>query len=170
MTKKEEKKEIKPEEKKEVKIEEKKVPDKDAIIADLTDSLQRLQAEFDNYRKRCDRDNSDFKLYVNSIFIGKMLPILDSFELALQNNDRPEQFIKGVELIFGQFYDTLEKDELRPIKTIGEKFDPYKHEVLLTENTDKENEDELIVEELQKGYMFKDKVLRYAKVKVKKKI
>ena len=98
-----------------------------------------------------------------------MLPILDSFELALKNSENHEKFVKGVELIFGQFYDILEKEGLKPIKTVGEKFDAYNHECLLTEKTDKDEEDELVVEELQKGYMLKEKVIRYAKVKVKKK-
>ena len=63
----------------------------------------------------------------------------------------------------------IEKEGVRQIKTEGEKFDPYKHEILMSEKTDKEEDDEKIIEELQKGYMFKDRVLRYAKVKVLKK-
>lgn len=143
--------------------------DKDKKIAELTDMLQRLQAEFENYQKRCDKNNSEFREYVKSETIGKLLPILDSFELALKNSKNVEEFKKGVELIFGQLYDMMEKEGMMQIKTEGEKFDPYKHEVLMTEKTDKDGDDDKIVEELQKGYMFKDKVLRYAKVKVLKK-
>lgn len=146
-----------------------KEDDKDKKIAELTDSLQRLQAEFENYKKRCESDNADFRNYSTAIIIEKLLPILDSFELALRNTQNAVEFKKGVELIYGQLYDTMEKEGIRPIKTDGEKFDPYKHEVLLSEKTDKEEEDEKIVEELQKGYMLKEKVLRYAKVKVLKK-
>ncbi len=143
--------------------------EKDKKIAELTDVLQRLQAEFENYKKRCDKDNIEFRNYVNSEMTGKLLPILDSFELALKNAQNKEEFVKGVEMIFGQLYDMIEKEGVRQIKTEGEKFDPYKHEILMSEKTDKEEDDEKIIEELQKGYMFKDRVLRYAKVKVLKK-
>ncbi len=145
------------------------VDTRDQKILELTDSLQRMQAEMQNFKKRCEKENSDFKSYVSAEMACKLLPILDSFELALKNSEKHEEFVKGVELIFGQLYDILGKEGLRPIPTIGEKFNPYKHEVLLTEKTDDEKEDELIVEELQKGFMFKDKVLRYSKVKIKKK-
>ncbi len=147
----------------------KKEDEKDKKITELTDSLQRLQAEFENFKKRCEKDNADFRNYASALIIEKLLPILDSFELALNNHANKEEFVKGVELIYSQFYDLLEKEGIRPIKTKGEKFDAYKHEVLLSEKTEKDEEDEKIVEELQKGYMLKDKVLRYAKVKVLKK-
>ena len=100
----------------------------------------------------------------------KLLPILDSFGLALKNTATREQFIKGVELIYGQLYDTMELEGVKAIEAVGQKFDPYKHEVLMTTKTDEDEKDDLIVEELQKGYMFREKVLRYAKVKVYKKV
>jgi molecular chaperone GrpE len=145
----------------------KKTDEKDSKIAELTDTLQRLQAEFENYKKRCEKETIEFKKYVNAEFCEKLLNILDSFELALKNTSNKEEFMKGIELIYGQLYDILEKEGLRKIDT-NCKFDPYKHEVLLTASTDKEDEDEKIIEELQKGYMFKDKVLRYSKVKILK--
>ena len=143
--------------------------DKEQKIGELTEMLQRMHAEMQNYKKVCDRESQEYRKYCDAELIGKLLPILDSFELALKNCSNKEDFVKGVELIFSQLYDALEKEGLKPINTKGERFDPYKHEVLLTEKTEKESEDELIVEELQKGYMFKDKVLRYSKVKIKKK-
>lgn len=149
--------------------EDKKKDEKDKKIAELTDVLQRLQAETENYRKRCEKENSEFKEYAKAEIIEKILPILDSFELALKNSDNKGEFVKGVELIYSQLFDLMEKEGLKKIKASGERFDPHKHEVLLSEKTDKEEEDDKIVEELQKGYMFKDKVLRYAKVKVLKK-
>ena len=147
----------------------KKVDDKDKKITELTDSLQRLQAEFENYKKRCDIEIGEFRNYANAGIIDRLLPILDSFELALKNSSNKEEFIKGVELIYSQLYDMIEKEGVRKIDTKDQKFDPYKHEVLLSEKTDKDEDDEKIVEELQKGYMFKNKVLRYSKVKVLKK-
>ncbi len=144
--------------------------DKDKEIKDLTESLQRLQAEFQNYQKRCEKSNEDFMRYAISGFIEKLLGVVDTFELAFKSKDSHEQFVKGTEMIYGQLYEVLEKEGLRPIKSVGEKFDAYKHEVLLTEKTDKDEEDDIITEELQRGYMLKDKVLRFAKVKVKKKV
>jgi molecular chaperone GrpE len=128
-----------------------------------------MQAEMQNFKKQCDKSNEDFKKYCHADIVAKLLPILDSFELALKHTENKEEFVKGVELIYSQIYDMLEKEGLRPIKAEGEKFDPYKHEVLLTEKTEKDSEDEKIIQELQKGFMFKDKVLRYSKVKILKK-
>lgn len=142
---------------------------KDQQIEELKDTLARVQADTDNYRKRIEKESEEFKKYAASHTIGNILPILDSFQLALENTNDPEQFKKGMDLIYSQLYDTLEKEGLRKIETKNQPFDPYKHEVLLSEKTTDEKNDNLIAQELQKGFMFKDKVLRYAKVKVYKK-
>lgn len=141
---------------------------KEEKVNELTDSLQRLQAEFENYKKRVEKEKGEFVKYAKSDLIGKILPILDSFELALKNTADKDKFVKGVELIFAQLFSMLESEGLRQIKAVGEKFDPYKHEVLMKQESDKE--DDFILEELQKGYMLNDKVLRHSKVKVSKKI
>ena len=135
-------------------------------IHELTNLLQRLQADFENYKKQVGQQRKDYETIIKIEFIKKMLPILDSFELALKNHQNHEKFVKGVELIFAQLYSTLENEGLRPITATG-KFDPYKHEVLLKEDSDKE--DDTILEELQKGYMMKGVVIRHSKVKVAKK-
>src|SRR3989338_1339737 len=153
--------------KKITKKEEPKADPKDVKINELTDSLQRLQADFENYRKAVDRQKQDFVRYACAEIIEKLLPIMDSFELALKNGDKHEDFVKGVELIFSQLYQLLEKEGLRKIEAEGKKFDPYKHEVLMTEKSDKE--EDAVLEELQKGYMLGDKVIRHSKVKVSKK-
>lgn len=132
-----------------------------------TETLQRLQAEFENYEKRIDKEKEDFVKYAKHEMIAKILPILDSFELALKNCKIDKDALKGFELIFSQLYSTLEAEGLRPIEAFGKKFDPYKHEVLMQEISDKE--EGLVLEELQKGYMLNDKVLRHSKVKVAKK-
>jgi molecular chaperone GrpE len=152
--------------KEETPTEVQKVDEKDKKIEELTDSLQRLQAEFENYKKRTDKENCNFMKFANANLIGELLPLLDSFELAFKNKDSKE-FVQGVELIFAQLFSILEKQGLRPIHAEGKKFDPYKHEVLLQEPSDK---DEIVLEELQKGYMLQDKVLRFSKVKIGKKI
>lgn len=143
----------------------KKVDKKDKKIAELTETLQRLQAEFENYKKYIEKEKAEFAKYAKAELIEKLLPLLDSFEMALKNTADKEKFIKGVELIYSQLYSLLEKEGLRKIKTQG-KFDPHFHEVLLKEKSDKE--EDIILEELQKGYMLGDKVLRHSKVKVSK--
>ncbi|MFH2028173.1 MAG: nucleotide exchange factor GrpE [Nanoarchaeota archaeon] len=148
---------------KEVKKDTSKEDIKDVKIAELTDSLQRLQAEFENYRKYVEKEKNEFRKYAKADIIDKILPILDSFELAFKSTADKEKFIKGMELIYSQFFSILEKEGLKKIKTEG-KCDPNLHEVLLKEKSDKE--EDMIIEELQKGYMLNDKILRYAKVKV----
>ncbi len=152
---------------KKAKEEKPKKDEKEEKIHELTDSLQRLQAEFENYKKRTEKEKEDFVKYAKADLIAKLLPTLDSFEIALKNTTDNEKFVKGIELIFAQLYSLLESEGIRPIKADGEKFDPFKHEVLMKEASDKE--EDMILEELQKGYMLNAKVLRHSKVKVSKK-
>jgi molecular chaperone GrpE len=140
---------------------------KDSEIEELKDTIQRLQADFENYKKQVEKQNLEVFKRAKADLINKLLPILDSFELAFKNDNKLEEFKKGIELIYSQFFQTLEDLGLRPITCEG-KFDPYKHEVLLSQDSDKEGG--TILEELQKGYMIEDCVLRHSKVKVVKKI
>lgn len=133
-------------------------------VEDLTDTLQRLQAEFDNYRKRLDREKQECINYASSRLVEKLLPILDSIELALKNDNNKEQFDKGVKLIFAQLHTALRNEGLCEIDAVGKPFDPYRHEVLMKVPSKKP--DDTVVEELQKGYLFKDRVLRHTKVNV----
>ena len=162
MTKHEKTKEVKKEDKKNVKGKE---CNKDQKICELTDSLQRMQAEFENYKKYNEKKNVEFAKYAKADIIDKLLPIMDSFEMALKHTEKKEEFIKGVEMIFSEIFTMLEKEGLRKIGADG-KFNPDYHEVLIKEESDKE--EDTILEELQKGYMLNDKVLRYTKVKVSK--
>ncbi|MBU0471542.1 MAG: nucleotide exchange factor GrpE [Nanoarchaeota archaeon] len=134
---------------------------------ELKESLQRLQAEFENYKKRIEKEAAEFKNYAETDIIKSLLPTLDNFELALKNNTNAKGFAKGIELIYAQLYQMLEDKGLKIIQCEGCKFDPYKHEALLTEESDKE--ENIVLEELQKGYMYNDKVIRHTKVKVSKK-
>jgi len=140
--------------------------DKDKKLSDLTDTLQRLQAEFENYKKYVEKSQVEFRKYAQADIIETLLPILDSFELALKNTTDKEKLMKGIELIYSQLYSLLEKQGIKKIEAKG-KFNPHLHEVLLKEESDKE--EDTILEELQKGYMLNDKVLRHTKVKVSKK-
>ncbi len=131
---------------------------------ETTALLQRVQADFENYKKRCHKDYENITKNACRNLIANLLPILDSFQIALKNTDNQENFIKGIELIYCQLYNALEAQGLRRIDALGKKFDPYKHEVLLQEKSDKE--EEIVLEELQAGYMLGDTVLRHTKVKV----
>lgn len=133
-------------------------------IDELTDTLKRLQAEFENYKKRTDKEKIEFTKFAHADVIAQMLPVLDSFEIALKNTSEKEKFIEGMKMIYAQFHSILESEGLMPIEASGQKFDPYKHEVLMKEESDKP--EDTILEEFQKGYMLNDKVLRHSKVKI----
>jgi len=147
-------------------IEEKKLTDKE-IIADLTDTLQRTQAEFENYKKRVDKEKQEFLKYSKAELILKILPTIDTFEIALKSTKDNEKFVKGMDMVYAQLMTLLHSEGLKPIESLGNKFDPFMHEVMLKEKSDKD--EGIILEELQKGYMLNDKVLRHSKVKVSEK-
>ena len=142
----------------------KQLEEKDKTIEELTDTLKRLQAEFENYKKRVEREKVEFAKYAHAQLISEILPVIDSFELALKNTNDKEKFADGVKMIYAQLFSMLEDQGLRPIQASGEKFDPYKHEVLMKEESEKP--EGTILEEFQKGYLLHDKVLRFSKVKV----
>ncbi len=139
---------------------------KDAKIKELTETLQRLQAEFENYKKRTENERSEYRKCLLQDFIKKLLPVLDNFELALKHDKHHDDFVKGIELIYSELYSILEDEGLTKIDALNTKFDPYYHEVLLTEESEKDPN--TVLEELQKGYKLHDKVLRHSKVKISK--
>jgi len=132
----------------------------------LVDRLARLQAEFENARKRTAREQQDFREYAIADAIKALLPSLDSFERALQISARDKSELRsGVELIYKQLQDALQKLGLRAIPANGEPFDPHLHEAIeMVETSDAE--DHQILEELQRGYKLKDRLLRPSMVKV----
>jgi molecular chaperone GrpE len=144
------------------------VDEKEKRISDLTESLKRLQAEFENYKKRTDKEKCEFVQIASKGIIANILPIVDSFEIAMQHTDNNTEFVNGIKLIYSQLTALLESLGLKKINAVGQKFDPYKHEVLLAENH-ADKEDGIVIEELQKGYMLCNKVLRHSKVKICKK-
>jgi len=161
------KEETKQEEKQEAKPEEQKKDEKEEKLKELTDTLQHLQAEFENYKKRVEKENCELIKCANEDLIIKILPIIDNFELALKSCRAKDDFYKGMELIYSQLIDTLHSQGLNHIDCAGKKLDPYYHEVLLAEESG--HPDNTITEELQKGYMLNDKVIRHSKVKIAKK-
>jgi molecular chaperone GrpE len=132
----------------------------------LLDRLARLQAEFENARKRAAREQHEFRDYAVADAVKSLLPILDSFERALQaSSSESSEFRSGVELIYKQLQDALVKLGLRPIPAKGEPFDPHLHQAVEMVDTTSAKDHE-VLEELQRGYKLKDRLLRPAMVKV----
>jgi molecular chaperone GrpE len=132
------------------------------------DQLQRLQAEFMNYKKRVEKERLELSTLFKSELVGSLLPVIDDFERMLDHtNDENNEFLKGVRLIYQKFMDVLSEQGLKPIHAKGQKFDPSIHEAILTEISEN-GEDDIVAEEWRKGYWFNDKLLRPAQVKVLK--
>ena len=132
----------------------------------LLDRLARLQAEFENARKRAVREQQEFRDFATADAIKALLPAIDSFERALQTpSNQPGEFRSGVELIYKQFQDAHTKLGVRPVPAKGQVFDPHVHEAIeMVETSDVP--DHHVIEELQRGYKLKERLLRPAMVKV----
>ncbi len=145
----------------------------------MKDLLQRTQANFENYRKQTEKRIEDIRAMASKDIILQVLPVLDNFELALKNNDHTSEFtqgtekskisctptktfVEGVELIYSQLFSVLENNGITVIKK--KEFDPFYHEALM--KVDSKLPENTIVEELQKGFMLHDKVIRHTKVKI----
>ncbi len=137
---------------------------------DYLEDLQRLQAEFDNYRKRVAKEKLLLKQYVVEEILSELLPVLDNFSRALEsfkeNEDLPEVFVEGVEMIYNQLIGVFKKYGVEEIKSVGNKFDPNIHEAVGMEESD---DDGIVLKELQKGYRIGEKVIRPSSVIVSKK-
>ena len=135
------------------------------------DRLLRLQADFDNTRKRLEREKQDFVKFANEGLILELLNVLDDLERTVESAQSRHQdvtaFLKGVEMILAHLYEMLKEHGVRPMESLGKVFDPDYHEALM-QAEDKDLPEHTIVEELQKGYLLNDRVIRTAKVKVSK--
>lgn len=129
------------------------------------DRLARLQAEFENSRKRAARDQQDHREYAVADALKSLLPILDSFDRALAAPGDGGEFRAGIELINRQFHDALAKLGVQPIEAEGQTFDPQYHQAVQVVETT-EAEENQVIEQLQRGYKFKDRLLRPAMVRV----
>jgi molecular chaperone GrpE len=136
---------------------------------DYYDRLLRKTAEFDNYRKRVDRERSTMAQQVAGDVIEGLLPIIDDFERALQAEAGPgaETYRKGVELIYKQLQDMLARRGVKPVETSGQPFDPRFHQAITYETSPGRAEGD-VIEEVRRGYMLGDRLLRPAMVKVAK--
>ena len=133
--------------------------------ADLEDRLLRARAEFENFRRRAERDRSDFIQFAAMDLVREILPVLDDFERARKAEPADKEYAKGVELIYQRLFDVLKRSGLEPIAAEGKQFDPNLHEAMQRVETG-EAEDQAILGELQRGYCFKGKLLRPSWVKV----
>ena len=132
---------------------------------ELKELLLRRQAEFDNFRKRTERERSEYIQYAGTELVREMLPALDDFDRALKTECSSPEYAKGVEMIYSRMYETLRKMGLEPIEAKGKPFDPHMHQAVeRVETTD--SPDGTILDEFQRGYMFKGKMLRPSMVKV----
>ena len=128
----------------------------------------RLQADFDNFRRRSRLDAEAAQKYRAQSLVADILPALDNFERALQVNTADEQtksVLQGVEMVYRQLVEALQKEGVEAIESVGKTFDPYEHQAVMQVEDD-EYEPNTVVEELQKGYKLKDKIIRPAMVKV----
>ena len=135
---------------------------------DLFNRHLRLQAEYDNFRKRTQKEKAADLTYKSQALVTELLPVLDDFERALLTASEDEaelNFVDGMKIIYRQLTAVLEKEGVEIIATVGEEFDPNIHQAVATVSDD-QYETNVVVEELQKGYLLKDRVIRPAMVKV----
>lgn len=147
---------------------EKKKDKKDIQIEELKDRLVRNMAEFDNFRKRTEREKTAmFEIGAKSI-VEKILPVVDNFERALDAASEEEKetpFVQGIDKIYKHMITSLEEAGVKPIEAVGKEFDPEFHNAVMHEDDDSMGEN-IVSEELQKGYMYKESVVRHSMVKV----
>lgn len=143
----------------------KKKDKKDQQIEELTDRLKRSMAEFDNYRKRTEKEKSSMYVIGAKEIVEKMLPIVDNFERGLAQAAEGDAFADGMKMIYKQMMTTLEGLGVKAIEAVGQEFNPDFHNAVMHVEDETVGEN-IIVEELQKGYTYKDFVIRYSMVKV----
>jgi molecular chaperone GrpE (heat shock protein) len=144
--------------------ENKKEESKQKLLVDMKNLLQRTQANFENYRKQTEKRIEDIRTMASRDIILQILPVVDNFELALKSADttNKDDLLSGVELIYSQLFSVLENNGVSIIQK--KEFDPFYHEALM--KIDSKLPENTIVEELQKGFILHDKVIRHTKVKI----
>ncbi len=157
-----------PEEKKGFFKKKEKKDKKDEQIAELTDKVKRQLAEFENFRNRTEKEKSQMYMVGAKDVIEKLLPVVDSFERGIKSikeEEKENPVASGMEMIYKQLMSALTELGVTPIEAMGKEFDPNFHNAVMHVD-DEELGENIIVEELQKGYQYKDVVLRYSMVKV----
>ncbi|NOR60796.1 MAG: nucleotide exchange factor GrpE [Methanosarcinales archaeon] len=138
------------------------------LASEYLDHLQRLQAEFDNYKKRVDREKAELIEYASAELVSELIDIMENLQRGVasaKGSDDIDSIVKGMEMVSTQLKDILGSRGLKPIEAVGKKFDPHYHEAMMMTPTD-EYPYNTVIEEFQQGYMIKDKVIRYSKVRV----
>lgn len=138
-------------------------------MAELNDKFLRLHSEFDNYRKRTIKEKNDLARFATGELITELLPVLDDFERAMksmQKTPETDPIITGIELIYNKLFKILEQQGLKPVQSVGSPFDTDFHEAVTKVSVDDEEQKGKVFDEVQKGYVLHDKVIRYAKVVV----
>lgn len=146
----------------------KKKDKKDEKIEELTDQLKRQMAEFDNFRKRTNQEKASMYIVGAKEIVEKMLPVVDSFErglAAVPEESQEDPFVDGMNKIYKQLMAALEEAGVAPIEAVGQEFDPELHNAVM-HIEDEEAGENIVAEELQKGYLYKDFVVRHSMVKV----
>ena len=142
--------------------------EKENLSKEYLKHLERLQADFDNYKKRQEKKQKEFIEFANERLISNLLSVVDNLERALdsaKNEENAKAIREGINNTLKEFRNILQKEGVKPMQSIGHRFDPYKHEAVMKIETDKHSED-MVTEEFLKGYYIKSKVLRPAMVKV----
>ena len=151
------------------KNEKKKEKDKfEQQIEELTDRLKRNMAEFDNFRKRTEKEKSSMYIIGAKDIVEKMLPVVDNLERGfdgLSDEEKETPFAKGIEAVYKQLLTGLEEIGVTPIEAVGKEFDPNFHNAVMHDEDDSDASNQ-VIEEFQKGYMYKDSVVRHSMVKV----
>lgn len=146
----------------------KKKDQKDAVIEELQDKIKRQMAEFDNFRKRTDKEKSTMYEMGASEVIKKLLPVVDNFERgfkSITDEDKEAPFVKGMDMVYKQIMKVFEDIDVKPIEAVGIEFNPDVHNAVMHIDDDSVGES-IIVEEFEKGYTYKDTVIRHSMVKV----
>lgn len=139
---------------------------KDEKIEELTDKVKRQMAEFDNYRKRTEKEKASMYIVGVKDIVEKILPVVDNFERGLAMAEGSEDpFVEGMEKIYKQLMTTLDEMGVKPIEAVGQEFNPDFHNAVMHVE-DEEAGENVVVEEFQKGYLYKDHVVRHSMVKV----
>ena len=149
----------------EVREKNEKIKAMDAEIDDLLSRLQRLQADFVNYRKRSEKEKAEMTTRGKVQLCGSLLPVIDNFERALKAEDKENDFYKGVEMIYNQLLKSFAEEGVEEIIAKGEEFNPEYHEAIMRVETP-EYEEGTVIEVVQKGFILDDRVIRPAMVKV----
>jgi molecular chaperone GrpE len=148
--------------------EKQRIEELELKLEEMSQKNLRLQADYDNFRRRTREEQAASLKYKSQSLLEQLLPALDNFERALKTeavNEQAKTLIQGMEMVYRQLSDALKQEGLTEIPAVGEKFDPNLHQAVM-QVEDSEYESNTIIEELQKGYMLKDRVIRPAMVKV----